>query len=470
MRECTIVLKIPAEVSSVSIPPRSLFMVGNDTRLELLDCNLKAEYAVGHPHYVAASENRSSQVLSDDLGIQIAHFIEGEEGKDQGEKSEGKPSQPGTVSLVACSFTNFFTHLMAGRNSSVRMERCGFFRCKGSAVIAENPINMRIEESIFEDCNEAGIEVRWKRTGKPGLKRTVTLERNSIGETAGSGIALLGEKNETQIFKADVVLNGNRVQSCKQDGICIRNVSLNMIELALNSASGTAANGIGIYSSHCSIFNLENGVCKENSYCGIYIQETACNIKSYECSCNGVSGIGIIGCPAVLKPGDENCREVTLADCSISSNRQSGISLLDFYFGVLNIVSCRLSENKDYGIFLSCHESPSTAPSQSISATGGQIVPLPAQSRVVLMQGEMKRNKKGGIYLSQQYTHIDGTAIKENGEFAVYIPTKDGEKDLAFSAATLMKKCINGHIGGRWGRVSVYSANTMCGCTICSIF
>ncbi len=445
LKECTVVLKIPARSEPPVSPPRSLFYVEPGARLEMQDCQLRAEYCVGHPYYVSASENRSSQVLSDDIGIQVCS---------SGDKA-------GAASLMACSFINFATHLKAETNCEIRVERCGFFRCKGSALTAVCPTRMQVVDTVFEDCNEAGIEVRLTSSGRPETKRTATIDNNLISENAGSGIVIAGEKGAAPQFDAEITISNNRVQNCKQDGICVRDVAVAKLEMTLNATTNTNANGVGIYTSRCPVLKLEQAICKENSYCGVYIQESACSIKACDCSHNGVSGIGIIGSPT---KGD-----IMVEECQICGNKQSGISLLDFYIGTLSVVGCRVDDNKDYGLFLSCHDNPAVSQSAASTSTAAPG-PVAVQSKVVLTQGEVKRNRKGGIYLSQQFTRVDCTQIKENGEFAVYIPVKGEEKELDLSAGTLAKKFINGHVGGRWGTIRIYSDKSMCGCTVCTIF
>ncbi len=472
IKECTIILKIPADVPNSC---RSLFKVYRNSKLELQDCHVKAEYCVGHPYYVAASENRV--VISDDicveLGIESAATpeSEAEDGQFEGAGSVSTKNAPGAALFTSCSFINFCTHVVAAKDCSVSIDKCGFFKCKSSALSVTNPVTLRVEGSTFEDCNDSGIEIKWtKDETKVDIKRLLKIEGNTVTESKGAGILILGDKIDSQPVKADVFIKSNKIQSSKQDGICIKHLSCDTIEMSHNTIFNTTSNGIGIYSSRAATFDLSHIISKENTFCGIYLQETACSIKNSECCNNGVSGIGIVGNPTFHKHIDEN---IAISDCNISCNKQSGVSLLDYHIGTVNITNCKLDENKDYGLFLSCNESPEkAAASQSTSVTtsgAGSIVPLP-QSKVVLTQGQMRHNKKGGIYLSQQYTHIDSTLIKDNGEFAVYIPTKNGEKDLAFAATTLMKKCISGHIGGRWGRITIYPSNSMCGCTVCNIF
>jgi len=464
-KECTIILKIPAQAN---IPSRSLFRVHPGAKLELQDCHVKAEYTIGHPNYVSASENKI--IISDDNCINM--LSEYEKDPENMAESLSENKEIPVISLMSSSFMNFYNHIIVSKDSNANIEKCGFFRSKGAAFNCTNPRNLKIEGTQFEDCNDSGIEIKFlKDESKEIFKRTIKIEGNTINESKGSGILIYGEKSVNMPLKADIYLRENKIQSCKEDGILIRNMELDYIEISNNMVICSASNGIGIYNTLCTNLDLNQITSKDNGFCGVYIQETACNIKNSLFTNNGVSGVGVVGDPISLKGKNTN-NEINIIDSNTSGNRQNGISLLDYYKGIVSIVSCKISDNKDYGIFLSTHEiQDKTQQNQSSSvATSASIInPMP-KSKVIITKGEIKHNKKGGIYLSQQYTHIDSTLIDNNGEFAIYIPSRNGEKDLAFSASTLMNECIQGHIGGRWGKISIYQNSTVCGCAVCSIF
>ena len=163
--------------------------------------------------------------------------------------------------------------------------------------------------------------------------------------------------------------------------------------------------------------------------------------------------------------GQKENKNTSIIKCVTNENKQSGISILDYYVGTINILECEIANNKDYGLFLSCHN-PSTEIINQTLSTGiiGSSSSI-FQSKIFLVHGEIFNNKKGGIYLNHQHTKVDCTIIKDNEDFAIHLAVKSGEKDLSFTKETMERNYINGIIGGLWGRIGMYNKSVVCGCT-----
>ncbi len=125
-------------------PAIRLFEVCNEAELRLSDCMFKS--GLGDEGFDIATRKIGGR---NEVCINIC--------------SETDGNKAGTVRATACSFVNFFTHIVAGENSQMQAENCGFFKSSNSGILAINPAVLCVSGSNFEDCGESALEVRWVR-------------------------------------------------------------------------------------------------------------------------------------------------------------------------------------------------------------------------------------------------------------------------------------------------------------------
>ncbi len=475
-KECSLTIKVPFDRSP---EPRALFEVGNKATLHLRDCQLKAEYTPAPPPFIISEvppppgseqvKDVCIHILPSRTCVESATLFNDNK---QICLSVRKPAAGGSVTACSSSFLQFYTHVLVGKDGNFRAEKSGFFRSKGTAIVAVNPHTVDVEGSRFENLQDGAVEIKWDTdvVGELSAEREVRLEDNDINSVRTNGIALTCELVEKQQLSANVNVIGNRVQGCKQDGIAIKGMQGAVIEVRQNSVTSVMGNGISVFDSRCSTLRLKLNSLRDNAGCGVCVSESSCRIQFCDCSSNGQSGVAIIGHNGgVQKGGDEGNVDVELLECTLSENKQHGLAAVDICGGSVSVTRCRLNGNKEYGLFLCHNDNLSTAISQSLSMSTAMPVSLRPAGKVVITGGEVKLNRHAGVYVSQMFTHIDSAAIKDNWEYAIFLPFKRSEKYVAFAGSTIGKKCIQGVIGGKWGKVSIYPAATKCGACSCAI-
>lgn len=129
-RECSFTLTPNAGEHAIS-----LFEVGNGCTLELSDCFLKS-----------ISESKSNDEQDVNVGFHVLPLSEG--------------NLPGEIKLMACTLTDFFSHVICDVDCKLSVEDTIFLNSKNSSILAVNPIQFSVKNCSFEDCGETGIEVR----------------------------------------------------------------------------------------------------------------------------------------------------------------------------------------------------------------------------------------------------------------------------------------------------------------------
>eukprot|EP00826_Nyctotherus_ovalis_P062960 TRINITY_DN9192_c0_g2_i2.p1 TRINITY_DN9192_c0_g2~~TRINITY_DN9192_c0_g2_i2.p1 ORF type:complete len:289 (+),score=33.23 TRINITY_DN9192_c0_g2_i2:138-1004(+) len=128
-KECVILLDGNEEAQENT--PRRLFEVWNNAQLHLVDCLLKIDSKI---------ETRS------EICVYIHSQSYGEVG--------------GLLRATSCSMINFFSQIIAGNNSQVHIDNCGFSRSSNSSILAINPLSLFVKNSNFDDVDASGVEVR----------------------------------------------------------------------------------------------------------------------------------------------------------------------------------------------------------------------------------------------------------------------------------------------------------------------
>jgi len=454
-KECSITMRIPYDRTP---DPRILFDVYEKASLHLLDCQLKTEYIQAPDSYIIS---KTSPRIAFEFGKDICVNIRG---------VEQNPPLPGDINnkicypvspsnqnigpsatIMSCAFLTFYNAVHVGNNGTLRLEKSGFFRAKGYAIYAINPYKMHVEGSKFENCLEGAIEVKWENTENSGPERIVKLENNDISNMKGHVILSSGNSNNTVNSTLEII--GNKIHLCKQDGIHLRKLAISSIEISQNTIQAVNGSGLNLYEVKCPNFDIKHCGIRENGGCGIYITESSCKIQNSDISLNGQSGISVT---SHNSSKNEDPVEISISECRANENAQHGITVVDIVNSTVMVSKSKIIGNKEYGLFLFHTDNMSTAISQSLSSSVAIPISLKPIGRVVLSGGEISINKRGGVHISQLFTHIDGTNILDNGEYAIYLPMKRSEKYVAFAGSTIGNKCIQGIVGGKWGRINIY--------------
>lgn len=450
MKEVTIISKVSVNSS------KPLFRVFGGAELKLQDCHAKVERFFDDDCDTPKEEKEDNKVcikmIEDDLG------------------------KPASITLMSCSFIGFDNHITAVKGAILDIDKCGFHKPLKSAIVATNPSKVKIKESNFEKCLDSTIEVRWENSKlNTDEEIVIAIENNTIVRSGMNGILIDGEKLQKIKINAQIKVNNNQISKCKNDGICLKNIIGNTIEILNNTVSNNNSNGISVYSSYCNSIELVCDNCIENEFCGIYIKETLCTIKKGFIVKNKIHGVSIINNPK----NDKNSYHSTdIFECNINENAKNGLYILNNNTRVINIINCKINNNNDYGVYLISSENLIVSTNQSyienslsrVNLINTAVYPIDYlfQSRVYLNMGEIQGNGRGGIYMNRQLTCISNVIIKNNGEFAVYIPAKNNRKEVSIIGDS--KRLILGTIGGRWGKADDYINNHVCGCTSCNIF
>eukprot|EP01022_Parablepharisma_sp_SALTPOND_P018291 TRINITY_DN297_c0_g1_i3.p1 TRINITY_DN297_c0_g1~~TRINITY_DN297_c0_g1_i3.p1 ORF type:complete len:590 (-),score=31.53 TRINITY_DN297_c0_g1_i3:3087-4856(-) len=460
-KECSITMKIPREQTPET---RMLFDVHSKASLHLLDCQLKVEHMQEPGSYIITGTSSSIEPeVMKCICINLRSVASVKNGAESFNKicvASPQVFHSANAIVISCSFLQFYTALCMGHNGTAKIEKSGFFRTKGPAIFATNPYKFYLEGSRFENCLENGIELRWENAENSNIEREVKIENNDFNNIRGHGLSLISDSST--LFSSNVYLTNNRVQNCRQDGIYIKSFQASLIEIRRNTVCAVNGNGICVLGTRCSIFYIKLSTIRDNGGCGVYLNESSCTIQECNISANGQSGVAVIGSPGANKVAEEEI-EVNIRDSIMGENKQHGIAVMDICNLEVTVSKCKAYANKEYGIFLFYRDNLSTAISQSLSASIAIPAPLKQVGKVLLNGGEIVMNRKGGVHINQLFTHIDGTCIKDNGEYAIFLPIKRSEKYVAFAGSTIGKKCIQGVIGGKWGCVSIYPTGNKCG-------
>ncbi len=455
--ECTFILRLPFQTSS---GPAALFKVDTQTSLELQDCQLKVEEADPAP--------AEAPTQKPDAPETVAVVVLG------ATPNSSQPALSGTVKLTSCSLFAFKSAVAGEDGSQVQVSRCSFIKAGGTVVTAKNPLRLAVEGCNFESPAGCAVEIKYDAEKRPGQAASVRIDHNIFTESKCGAVRISSDRGDcTPVLSLDceVTITENQIQGGAPDGICVKNLGVTRMSIANNTISEVVGNGISLALVHCPAILLSRNVVQQCTGFGIYLMETSCKLAACECNFNRQSGFSIMGCVtpnASLGNSEDKGKDIELKDCVARSNKQHGVSVLDFYNGQIRIEKCEIENNHENGVWLNCGDSLTSAINMSVSMAS--IFPAGAvEGRVEVHGGEIKFNRLSGIYVGQQPITVDATVIKGNFQFGIHLPTKKEERFLKLTRETVTKQTIQGTVGGAWGRSTLYPTGSICACCFCSI-
>ncbi len=458
--------------------PHTMFEVSSGAKLAFQDCRLETECV--NPAN-ESSEDSTLLATAHPSGKRTAIRVMGMMEENEGQRypsgpgnshshnhSHGHVAAPGVLVVINSSFQYFTTALTIGSNSIVRLEKSGFFKSQGSAIMVTDPIQLQMDEVNIEAGAKSGIELYWTKAvaQDPTAEREVKIVNSYFCNLAECGLIISGEPARQDLPRVHMLISENRILECKKDGIQLKGLRLGAVMMSNNTIEATQDNGVSIFRCECEKLLLQQTTTKHTGGNGIIAVGSSLALERCQCTYSKQSGISISG-NSIPRAEETTRLQISLKECKCQWNKLNGIMMLDLTSGTAIIEKCFVSGNQEYGIYISCNEYLSSALLKpNVPAATGP--PSTWTRRVGIIEGEITNNKSG-VFLQHQNVDLDSTLIHGNVEYAIYIPVKTSERCLMLPPATVEKKCIQGTIGGAWGSASVANQHKACGCSVCAV-
>lgn len=444
-----------SETAILSYSPKPVFEVGTNSELKLLDCSLKANPGL-------ASEAVCIYVCPDNN------------------------KQGGTVSLTACNFVGFFTHILLNKNSSLDLDNSSLSDSNNSNILAVNPAIFKVTNSTFDNSGQTPIEIRYTSAAvcDSKIKREITIKENTISNSKISAVSICSETSIIPMVELpDIIIDSNVIFTTGQEGIVLKKLgSYKSIKISKNKISSCGTHGISLASMQqmSNLIELTNNsitTCKGN---GISISDS--NFRINQCSCIQNNEYGIVLRrirPSQIEDLQSIPYQAIIQNCGISENREDGIAIFESNDSRILLDNNIIEWNAKHGLSISSIMQPTGgSPNNSLSTAAIPIVSDSNYSlskkkgniagKVIIKNGKLQFNKIGGLQINNQRMSIDNLSIQSNGVYAI-----SGDIDkIKFVGDTLEKKAIIGTVlcNGN-NRIDIYKKkkSTQCCGVGCSI-
>jgi hypothetical protein len=427
--------------SSDSKHPTLFNIEARNTFLEVRDCDIKSV------------SNELQNVTEEFREIyDICFFISG-----NSRNTHKQGNYNSRLVVKSCNISNFFEVARAGVQSSLSIEKAHFTQTTGSCINLKSPREFNLISSVIEKAAKCGVVIKFTENSivdTPKLSRkerelsTVKMDGNEIRGIGACGV-LISAENKTQSFSG-FLLSNNKITNCKQDAIAIRQVVLQSLEISsndLNCNSGTSIwlQKVSLVESGRNILLSYNRCFDSYAGYGIYLYDTCAELENNECFRNNLGGLMIVGSP--IKEATGQLSDLLIKNCTIHTNGENGITILDYLKGSIKISTCKIHENYHNGVYLlqSRESTPTKRHSDKVVPTIGDLL---------IENSEIFLNKLYGITLSKILCTISATIISDNQEGAISLD-EESRKLLKFKDEdeTQLRKFIQGSIGGEWGKL-----------------
>lgn len=147
-------------------------------------------------------------------------------------------------------------------------------------------------------------------------------------------------------------------------------------------------------------------------------------------------------------------QDLSIVGCSVHTNGENGITVLDFARGTVTIERCKVFENYHSGLYL----------------LQSQELPHSTKGEVHIRHCDLSHNRQYGVTLSMIKCSITETTIADNQEGAVSLDERSKQL-LTFTSHSpeQVRSLVQGSIGGDWG--SLYPEKRgFCSRSNCHIF
>ena len=401
------------------------------------------------------------------------------------------PANCAIIELTSSRIINFFTGLVLGNNSKAGVYQCGIQKCRNSCILAINPASLDVKETLIENSQENGIEIRFSNMGEEGAGSQksceIDIERSQIKTMSKSALVILGDAEVGNMQKLSIRVDSNTIQYNKGEGIFIKDLNLNSLEISNNYLLKNSTNGLNLNNIEIignKQVNCELNKCLSSSKGnGIVVVDTPVELKQNETSWNFLNGVLLSneqGGKQHSTPGHSTFRNHE------ACNNENGMSIIETKY-IIHINESKFSNNKKYGIYLAQQQAEGplnlkkagelSPPNKSTTYSRNGSLQTPSyefrnipslrskssigviSSRIEVVESEIRNNPSGGIYLDQNLLHLLNTQIRECGDYAIYIPIKQTGKVLTFGQEDTTQY-VQGSIGGPWGHLKISSNKT----------
>mmetsp|Transcript_27513 Transcript_27513/g.49562 ORF Transcript_27513/g.49562 Transcript_27513/m.49562 type:complete len:667 (-) Transcript_27513:1689-3689(-) len=395
--------------------PLALFILdASNTHLEVRDCTIANKRQPGHESsYMEETGGPSQDICFWVNGYAVKKAI-----------SRSVQHFNSTLSVHSCSIRGFAQGLRAGCNATVHFERCHFSQCKNTGLLCSLPREFSLLQSVIEEVGNCAVEIRL--VGEPsGLStvssrstspanskepagRVITIEGNEIRNCGAYGLNIWSEQVNT--FHMTFHALHNKILNCKKDALAVRHVALTELQISYNDLYSNQGSSIWIQKVYRA--SVDSKIVISFNRCfdsqlgyGIYLYNSYGLLDNNECYRNGLGGIMVVGSSGKEDPlGD-----LVIRKCTVHTNGENGITVMDYLQGIVFIEQCRVSENYHNGIYLSQSREPVVPPPVT------KVIPYHASPGSVLVDRCMiQRNRRFGITMSKVPCELTETEFAEN--------------------------------------------------------
>lgn len=379
----------------------------------------------------------------------------------------GKDLSAGSAKVVTTSFKGFFTHVLCGRNSTAVVEECNFSSCNNSSILTTNVGNLSVRDSVFDDCGESPIEVRFIEPIEKIMKREIIISGNSMSNSKGNGVIICSnEVADNAPGDASISVDRNTFSHLKRDGILLQNIAFHReLSITKNEVKQCGKNGIAVLCCYPEVLVARNAVaeCKGT---GVYVQRAVCSVRDCEVVQNGGCGVLLKDVDIVLASSKEH--QVVITNSKIKDNKEDGIAIYNSKNLLALIEGNEIDTNWRNGVRIDAnpisgasvddtYEGVYRAAEKKIKSTG----------RIEIKDGQIIFNKKSGILVEDSYLIIDGPTIQANVSSALNI--KGNYKKVKFTEKALKHRRIAGLVFNNGKFINIYNKPKSC-CGNCNIF
>lgn len=396
--------------------PLALFIIdASNSNLEVRDCTI-----------ISSCKQQTESDYAEETGghcNEVCFWVNGYAIK----KSVSRHAQHfnSSLSVHSCSISGFSQCLQAGCNATVHFEKCLFSDCKQTCLQALQPREFSLLQSVIEEVGNSAVEIRL--IGEPaGLStvssrltspahskeragRTIIIEGNEIRACGAYGLNIWSE-HSSELHTTVQALH-NKILYCKKDAFAVRHVSL--LELAISYNDLYSNQGSCIWIQKVYQASVESKIVISYNRCfdsqlgyGIYIYSSYGLLENNECFRNGLGGIMVVG----TSDKDQQGKDLMVRKCTIHTNGENGMTVMDFLQGVVRIEQCRINENYHNGIYMSqSKELPANA------AITSKVIPFtPTPGSIMVDRCIIARNRRYGITMSKVPCELVETELIEN--------------------------------------------------------
>jgi hypothetical protein len=251
----------------------------------------------------------------------------------------------------------------------------------------------------------------------------------------------------------------NKILNCKRDALAIRHVALHELLISYNDLYSNQGSSIWIQKVYRA--SLDSKIVVSFNRCfdsqagyGIYLYSSHGLLDNNESYRNGLGGIMVVGSSGK----EELDGNLVIRKCTVHTNGENGLTVMDFCQGVVYIEQCRITENYHNGIYLSQSRDPAPPTPHAPLSASSKIAPmLTAPGSIIVDHCIIARNRRYGITMSKVPCELSETDFIDNKLGTV----SSGESKHMLKIATSERSREINQISQEWA--SQHQKPALCG-------